>query len=387
MFPNPLIPGFQPRPEHTRAETGGVLNLAPRLESMPGIPVLPQHRLASWTHIGNVAPGPKHGSAEADRGHRRRECGRRPSGITTQSSTSSFTVAMKPARIGVRLHGQPTRRPVGSDGVSTTGIRRHRPGLGRGRRRHPRTSPSPGSPPAARRWASHRGIQAGRVDLGAQRAAQPPALAVVRATGLKVPGGGRILLPPRRRLVLMIARAERRRGHKRQAVAGASSPEGQFGTGNPGQTGGFRARAERPSDPETPGNPADLGGHAGRRHRALVLLGVRPLALTQSFSQLGRETFITAGLHGPGAAGRRKEPVLLNPREALGPTRRDFDFAGKRLVAGLEGAGLAGDSARRPGSVGRRGRRPAPVDSGHYRAAGDNGAAREFVGPAARRPT
>ena len=57
---------------------------------------------------------------------------------------------------------------------------------------------------------------------------------------------------------------------------------------------------------------------------ALVLLGVRPLGLTQSFSPLGRETFITPVSWADGWP--RPEPVLLNPRDTA-DEEEAFDFA------------------------------------------------------------
>ena len=56
---------------------------------------------------------------------------------------------------------------------------------------------------------------------------------------------------------------------------------------------------------------------------ALVLIGVRPLGLTQSFSPLGRETFITPVSWAGGWP--QPEPVLLAPRDAV--EEEVFDFA------------------------------------------------------------
>ncbi len=56
---------------------------------------------------------------------------------------------------------------------------------------------------------------------------------------------------------------------------------------------------------------------------ALVLLGMRPLGLTQSFSPLGREAFITPVSWADGWP--QPEPVLLAPRETT--DEEAFDFA------------------------------------------------------------
>ena len=56
---------------------------------------------------------------------------------------------------------------------------------------------------------------------------------------------------------------------------------------------------------------------------ALIMLGMRPLGMTQSFSPLGRETFITDVAWADGWP--QPEPVLLAPR--AGVEVEDFDFA------------------------------------------------------------
>ena len=60
-----------------------------------------------------------------------------------------------------------------------------------------------------------------------------------------------------------------------------------------------------------------------------VLLGVRPLGLTQSFPPLGRETFITPVSWVDG--GPQPEPVRLAPRDAV--DEEVFDFADPSALA------------------------------------------------------
>jgi beta-xylosidase len=84
-----------------------------------------------------------------------------------------------------------------------------------------------------------------------------------------------------------------------------------------------------------------VGQHLGIQHAdlvatpdggtALVLLGVRPLGLTQSFSPLGRETFITPVSWAGGWP--QTEPVLLAPRDAV--DEEVFDFADPNVLEDL----------------------------------------------------
>ena len=161
----------------------------------------------------------------------------------------------------------------------------------------------------------HLGIQQVRVDLAAGKALEPPR-SLWSGTGLKFPEAPH-LYHRGDDWYLLIAEGGTERGHS-VSVARGPSPEGPFeghpanpvlsacGTSRPIQNTGHADLVDTPD-----------GG------TALVLLGVRPLGLTQSFSPLGRETFITPVSWADGWP--QPEPVLLNPREAV--DEEVFDFA------------------------------------------------------------
>ena len=86
MLPNPLISGFNPDPSIVLAD-GTYYLVTSTFEYLPGIPVYRSTDLVTWTHIGNVATRPE--QVSVDDVPTGGGVGRRPSGITTDSSTSS----------------------------------------------------------------------------------------------------------------------------------------------------------------------------------------------------------------------------------------------------------------------------------------------------------
>ena len=58
MFPNPLLPGFNPDPSIVLAN-GSYYLVTSTFEYLPGIPVYRSTDLTDWTHIGNVASRPE----------------------------------------------------------------------------------------------------------------------------------------------------------------------------------------------------------------------------------------------------------------------------------------------------------------------------------------
>jgi beta-xylosidase len=122
---------------------------------------------------------------------------------------------------------------------------------------------------------------------------------------------------------------------------------------------------------------------------ALVLLGMRPLGLTQSFSPLGRETFITPVSWAGGWP--QPEPVVLAPRDAV--DQEVFDFADPAALEDLgwltvrttpgsvasiaDGrlsiTGRAGLDDPHPQFVGRRQRHPSATVSATVDASGGAG--------------
>jgi beta-xylosidase len=166
----------------------------------------------------------------------------------------------------------------------------------------------------------HLGIQQVRVDLAAGKALEEPR-SLWSGTGLKFPEAPHLY----RRggfWYLMIAEGGTERGHA-VSVARGPSPEGPF-HGHPGNPV-LSARSTSRSVQNT--GHADLVAAPDGRD-ALVLLGMRPLGLTQSFSPLGRETFSTPVSWAGGWP--QPEPVLLAPREAA--EEEVFDFAGSAAL-------------------------------------------------------
>jgi beta-xylosidase len=115
----------------------------------------------------------------------------------------------------------------------------------------------------------------------------------------------------------MIAEGGTERGHG-VSIARGPSPEGPF--------------ESHPANPvlsaRSTSRPIQNTGHADLVETpdggsALVLLGMRPLGMTQSFSPLGRETFITPVSWTDGWP--KPEPVELAPRDGVAEVV--FDFA------------------------------------------------------------
>ena len=161
----------------------------------------------------------------------------------------------------------------------------------------------------------HLGIQQVRVDLAAGKALEPPR-SLWSGTGLKFPEAPH-LYHRGDYWYLLIAEGGTERGHG-VSVARGPSPEGPF-EGHP---------ANPVLSARSTSRPIQNTGHADLVDTpdggtALVLLGMRPLGLTQSFSPLGRETFITPVSWADGWP--QPEPVLLAPRETA--DEEVFDFA------------------------------------------------------------
>jgi xylan 1,4-beta-xylosidase len=184
----------------------------------------------------------------------------------------------------------------------------------------------------------HLGIQQVRVDLGAGKALEAPR-SLWSGTGLKFPEAPH-LYRHGDYWYLLIAEGGTERGHG-VSVARGPSPEGPF-EGHPANP---VLSARSTSRPVQNTGHADLvatpdGG------TALVLLGMRPLGLTQSFSPLGRETFITPVSWTDGWPA--PDPVLLAPRDAVDAVDEEvFDFADPSV---LEDPGWLAVRAT-PGSV------------------------------------
>jgi xylan 1,4-beta-xylosidase len=308
-FPNPLIPGFSPDPSVVAVD-GAYYLVTSTFEYLPGIPVYRSTDLTDWTHIGNVASRPEQaGVTDA------------PTGGGVWAPTIRYrdgvfyvivTVAMS-ARGCVVFTATDPAGPW-SDGTTIDGIDGIDPDLAWDDDGTAYVTFS-GLYTSGERAGQHLGIQQARVDLTAGKALEPPR-SLWSGTGLKFPEAPHLY----RRggyWYLIIAEGGTERGHA-VSVARGPSPEGPF-EGHPANP---VLSARGTSRPVQNTGHADLVTTAGGED-ALVLLGVRPLGMTQSFSPLGRETFITPVSWADGWP--QPEPVRLAPRDGV---EEAFDFAG-----------------------------------------------------------
>ena len=308
-FPNPLIPGFNPDPSVVAAD-GAYYLVTSTFEYLPGIPVYRSTDLVTWTHIGNVATRPEQVSVEdvATGGGVWAPTIRYREGIFYVI----VTIAMSPRGCVVFTATDPAG--PWSDGITIDGVGGIDPDLAWDDDGTAYVTFS-GLSTSGEQMGQHLGIQQVRVDLTAGKALEAPR-SLWSGTGLKFPEAPHLY---RRggHWYLLIAEGGTERGHS-VSVARGPSPEGPF-TGHPANPVLSACGTSRPI--QNTGH-ADLvatpdGG------TALVLLGMRPLGLTQSFSPLGRETFITPVSWADGWP--QPDPVRLAPRDAV--DEEVFDFA------------------------------------------------------------
>ena len=308
-FPNPLIPGFNPDPSVVKAD-GAYYLVTSTFEYLPGIPVYRSTDLVTWMHIGDVATRPEQVSVEdvATGGGVWAPTIRYREGIFYVI----VTIAMSPRGCVVFTATDPAG--PWSDGITIDGVGGIDPDLAWDDDGTAYVTFS-GLSTSGEQFGQHLGIRQVRVDLAAGKALEP-SRSLWSGTGLKFPEAPHLY----RRgdsWYLMIAEGGTERGHS-VSVARGSSPEGPF-AGHPANPVLSACGTSRPI--QNTGH-ADLvvtpdGG------TALILLGMRPLGLTQSFSPLGRETFITPVSWADGWP--QPDPVLLAPRDAV--EEEVFDFA------------------------------------------------------------
>jgi xylan 1,4-beta-xylosidase len=314
-FPNPLMPGFSPDPSVVAVD-GAYYLVTSTFEYLPGIPVYRSTDLADWTHIGNVATRPgQAGVADVPTG----------GGVwapTIRHRDGVFyvivTVAMSPRGCVVFTATDPAG--PWSDGITLDGIDGIDPDLAWGDDGSAYVTFSllatGGGQPGR-----HLGIQQARVDLAAGKALERPR-SLWSGTGLKFPEAPHLY---RRggHWYLMIAEGGTERGHA-VSVARGPSPQGPF-EGCPANPVLSASGTSRPV--QNTGH-ADLVATADGGD-ALVLLGMRPQGATQSFSPLGRETFITPVTWEDGWP--RPEPVRLAARDDT--VAEAFGFTGAADLA------------------------------------------------------
>jgi beta-xylosidase len=354
-YPNPLVPGFNPDPSIVKVG-GDYYLVTSTFEYLPGIPVYHSTDLMTWTQIGNVAARPE--QLDLDE-------------IPTLGGVWAPTIRYRDGVFyvivtvamggGCVVFTAANAAGPWSDPVVIAGIEGIDPDLAWGDDSTAYVTFS-GLVTRGPDAGKHLGIQQARVDLAAGSVLEEPR-SLWSGTGLKFPEAPH-LYQRGGFWYLMIAEGGTERGHG-VSIARGSSPEGPFV--------GFE---ENPFlSARSTGRPIQNTGHADLVETpdggtALVLLGMRPRGMTQAFSALGRETFITGVEWTDGWPSA--EPVELRPRE--GDTRFSVDFldggeldagwiAVRRLPSdvaapGERGLEIAGDGSTldtaRPFFVGRR---------------------------------
>ncbi len=308
-FPNPLIPGFSPDPSVVLAD--GVYYLVnSTFEYLPGIPVYRSTDLVTWTHVGNVATRPEQAGVDdvATGG------GVWAPTIRYRDGVFYIIVAIAMSPRGCVVFTATDPAGPWSDGITIEGVGGIDPDLAWDEDGTAYVTFS-GLHTSGEQMGRHLGIQQVRADLAAGKALEAPR-SLWSGTGLKFPEAPH-LYQRGDCWYLVIAEGGTERGHG-VSVARGPSPEGPF-EGHPANPVLSARGTSRPIQNTGHGDliPTPDGG------TALVLLGVRPLGLTQAFSPLGRETFSTPVSWADGWP--QPDPVLLAPRDAV--DEEVFDFA------------------------------------------------------------
>ncbi|MET8100869.1 family 43 glycosylhydrolase [Streptomyces sp. NPDC005236] len=265
---HPLLPGFNPDPSVVRVGTDYYL-VTSSFEYLPGLPVHHSTDLRTWRQIGHVATRP--GQVQLDRVPT-------PGGVW--APTLRYRHGVFHLIVTVFLGGRgcvvfTATDPAGpwSDGVTIPAVDGIDPDL---------VWDEDGT--AIVTFARHPDpIQQVRVDLSTGEALEVPR-AIWPGSGLYSPEGPH-LYHRGEWWYLVVAEGGTDRGHA-VTVARAPRPEGPFEScpANPVLTASGT------------GSPVQNLGHADLvetdEGTALVCLGVRPVGLAQSFSPLGRETFL-----------------------------------------------------------------------------------------------
>ena len=314
-FPNPLIPGFSPDPSVVLAD-GVYYLVTSTFEYLPGIPVYRSTDLVTWTHIGNVATRPEQAGVDDV------TTGGGVWAPTIRYRDGVFYVIVTIAMIPRGCVVFTTTDPAGpwSDGITIEGVDGIDPDLAWDEDGTAYVTFS-GLSTNGEQTGQHLGIQQVRVDLAAGKALEMPR-SLWSGTGLKFPEAPHLY----RRgdyWYLLIAEGGTERGHS-VSVARGPSAEGPF-EGHPANPVLSARSTSRPI--QNTGHGDLVATPAGGT--ALVLLGVRPLGLTQSFSPLGRETFITPVSWDD--SWPQPQPVRLAPRNAV--DEEVFDFADPSALA------------------------------------------------------
>ncbi|MCU1572493.1 MAG: Xylosidase/arabinosidase [Micrococcaceae bacterium] len=297
---NPLIPGFNPDPSIVVVD-GFYYLVTSTFEYLPALPIYRSSDLREWTQIGNVVTRPE----QLDLSGVPTPGGAWAPTIRHRNGVFYVIVTIMFSSRGCVLFTASDPAGLWSDGTRLEGVDGIDPDLAW-------DEDGTAHVTFAKMGA---GITQVRVDLATSHALERPR-PMWSGTGLHAPEGPH-LYRRGQYWYLLIAEGGTERGHA-VSVARGTSPRGPF-TSDPGNPI-LTARSTA--------GPIQNLGHADLVETpdgtAMVLLGVRPVGFTRSFSPLGRETFIT-DVEWIDDWPRPALPVLA-PREET--ERFDVDFFG-----------------------------------------------------------
>ena len=300
-WPNPIVSGFYPDPSAVKVGHDYYLTNS-TFEYLPGIPIFHSTDLREWQLIGHVVdrPGQLHsfdiptlGGAWAP---------------TIRHRDGLFYLVITDA-MGRGMIIFTATDPAGpwSDGIVVDGIHGIDPDLawgddGTAYITYSGLDTTSGASPGEH---AHKGILQVTVNLETGKPLSEPA-PLWMGTGLKFPEAPH-LYQHDGYWYLMIAEGGTERGHG-ISVARGTAPSGPF---EPGPNNPFLS-ARSTSRPIQNTGHGDLvetpdGGWA------IIMLGMRPTGMTQAFSAMGRETFITSARF-TADGWLEADPVILNPR-------------------------------------------------------------------------
>ncbi|MFF2053473.1 family 43 glycosylhydrolase [Leifsonia sp. NPDC058194] len=278
VFPNPLLPGFNPDPSVLRVGDDFYI-VTSTFEYLPGLPVYHSTDFVQWELIGTVI------TRDAQAGLAEVPTGGGVWAPTIRHRDGVFHVIVTIA-MGRGCIVYTATDPAGpwSDGTPLPGVTGIDPDLAWDDDGTAVVTFS-GLQTTGDDLGAHHGIQQVRVDLATGRTLEEPR-SLWSGTGLKFPEAPHLY----RRgdyWYLLIAEGGTERGHA-VSVARSDSPYGPFDP-HPGNPVLSARSTSRPIQNTGHGDLVETpdGG------TALVLLGMRPLGMTQAFSALGRETFAT----------------------------------------------------------------------------------------------
>jgi len=314
QWPNPIVAGFYPDPSVVKVGEDYYLACS-TFEYLPGIPVFHSRDLTSWTQVGNVveregqlasATVPTLGGAWAP---------------TIRHRDDLFYVVVTDAMgRGMLIFTAADAAGPWSDGTLVDGIHGIDSDLawdddGTAYITYSGLDTTSGQAPGP-----HKGILQITVDLATGAPLSEP-VSLWSGTGLKFPEAPH-LYQHDGFWYLMIAEGGTERGHG-ISVARGLSPSGPFESG---------AAVGGPPNPilsaRSTNRTVQNTGHGDLVETpdggwAIVMLGMRPAGLTQSFSALGRETYITSARWENGWLAA--DPVIVNPRPGDTTVREGFD--------------------------------------------------------------